>query len=162
MRDEALRHLPRLPPGRSCHLLVCRPASHSLLRSQLSNCRKGQAPGGLHLCLHFGPSAFAKPDSLAGLPSQPSRPQMWAKPGPGRGRHAGHWFSFASPPLLCPTGWPVSPRDCLLSAQPDQSPLGCWTQGPALAHPSPFILPQGRLSGPLTVESSGWLWGTVG
>lgn len=43
MRDEALRHLPPLPPGRSCHLLLCHPASHSPLRSQLSTRWKGQA-----------------------------------------------------------------------------------------------------------------------
>ena len=165
MRDVVLRQLPPLPPGKSRHLPSCLLPSQPLpTQNPALHLLEGKAPGGLCICLHLGPPVFAKPDppwqgccpSLPGLPGflgtkisqerQTCRPQVL--------------FCLSS--LLCPAGWPFSPRDCLLSSQPDGSSLGCWMQGPALSHPSLILPSQGKLSGPLTVKNSGCLWDTAG
>lgn len=92
----------------------------------------GTGSWGLCLRLHLGPPAFAKPDRPCPSP-----------PGTGRGRCGVYRLSCLCPPSPppCPAGWPVSPRDCLPSAQPARPPLGagledrCWPVFPTCACP---------------------------
>lgn len=77
MRDEVLRQLPPLPPGKSCHLPSCLLPSQALpTQNPALHLLEGKVPGGLCICLHLGPPAFAKPDPpwQGYCPSLPSLP----------------------------------------------------------------------------------------